>query len=394
MPRFLIPVAALALTVVVAGSASGVEAGESSHGAAAVVGADRGNSEPPARGPRSTSVSGILQSATDVDILLEDATGHWAPTRCVGNGSSGPRIQPVYVYRTGRADRYPKFAEFFARSLKLTTGIVERSSEGRRTPRWRHDSQCQPVIWRIAVPDAYTHTLVSLRDYLRTTDSRFRRGNRVYSMWVDSTTSPNWSGLGDDRWSATWSGSWGFVWVDAHELGHALGAVSGSAPHSTGRAHCWDEHDLMCYDDGSPLFRRIEVCPMWYEYRLDCRQDDYFAVRPRPGSWLARNPKANMARSRFLSKSTPTVLPVRPPRPVNVRIVASGTQRYVNWTAQAGVGYDIAVEKPGGDVDFLAFNQTSGPYPLPWRAAGKLFVRAVNDAGVSDRVSLPLTSIG
>ena len=39
--------------------------------------------------------------------------------------------------------------------------------------------------------------------------------------------------------------------VPAHELTHTLGGVLGTAPHATKNGHCYDDADLMCYDDGS-----------------------------------------------------------------------------------------------------------------------------------------------
>lgn len=324
------------------------------------------------------------QSPVDADYYLVDASGHWAAPRCVGNGTSGPRVQPVFVHRLGQKSRFNRFRVVLKRSMALTTGIVERSSGAQRTVRWVHDAACQPVVWQVGVPARYTHDLVSLRRYLTAADSRFRATSRVYSLWVDSTTSPRWSGLGGDRWSATWSSSWGFVWVDAHEMIHAFGAVHADAPHATGKGHCYDGYDVMCYSDGGATWRKVTVCPRAEDqYRLDCRDDDYFAVTPREGSWLARHPRANIANSRFLAQVAPRPLPVEPAAPTGVRRDAFN----VRWYTVPGVRYDVGALDTDGSISWLGQDVTAGVYPLlELSLADRVFVRAVNDAGYSVRV--------
>ncbi|MCB9415169.1 MAG: hypothetical protein H6526_07785, partial [Actinobacteria bacterium] len=293
-------------------------------------------------------------------------------------------VQPVFVYRKGFRNRFPQFETVLRRSLALSTGIVERSSGTRRTVRWVHDAACRPKIWTVAVPAAKTYDLVSIRRYLTKRQPRFRATNRVFTLWVDATTSPNWSGLGGDRWSATWSSSWGFVWVDTHEMIHALGAVSSAAPHATGKAHCYDGYDVMCYRDGGPGWRKVVRCA-WpgAQYRLDCGDDDYFAVNPRRGSWLARNPAANVANSRFLAVVAPRALPSEPPAPSSV----VRNEVLVTWQMQPGVRYDVGVRDPDGSVTWLGQDLNAGVLAIGGiDPTTRVFVRAVNDAGYSSRV--------
>lgn len=78
-----------------------------------------------------------------------------------------------------------------------------------------------------------------------------------------------------------------------HEVGHNLGAVQDSAPHSSGAGHCYEESDVMCYNDGGPYFAGggglVSVCgtlpsgmPAW-----DCDAGDYYdGDTPAPGSYL------------------------------------------------------------------------------------------------------------
>lgn len=340
---------------------------------AVAVPAPAATAEPPA--PR--------QGPTDVDALLKDSSGNWASPRCIGDGRSGPRVQPVFVHRRGHDNRFESFATVLQRSLDLTTGVFERSSAGTRTVRWAHGPDCRPTVWQVAVPQRRTYDLVSIRRHLTRADPRFRRTDRVYALWVDSYTSPRWSGLGGDRWSATWSSSFGFVWVDAHELVHALGAVAPGAPHASGNGHCWDGRDLMCYDDGGVAWRKAVVCNRPEDrYRLDCGDDDYFAVQPRRGSWLARNPGANVANSRFLAPVAPRRLPDAPARPAGVVRTAD----LVSWQQQPGLRYDVGFVGRNGNLRWLAQDLVAGQQPaVGVPAERKVFVRAVNEAGVSPR---------
>lgn len=324
------------------------------------------------------------QGPTDADLLLQDSSGNWAAPRCTGDGVSGPRVQPVFVYRAGHTNRFADFQAVLRRSTYLTSGIIERSSQGRRAVRWAHDGSCQPVIWQVAVPTRFTYNLVNLRSYLTRTDPRFRRSDRVYSLWVDARTGSSWSGLGGDRWSASWTSSFGFVWVDAHEMIHALGAVNGGAPHATGKGHCWDGLDVMCYNDGGKPWANKTVCAARVdEYRLDCGQDDYFAVNPAPGSWLARHPRQNVAGSRFLARTTPVALAPLPAGPVNV----TRTLTSVDWDPVPGVRYDVYHGGFGGDVTWVAQDVVGGHADLVNVAyRTKIYVRAVSDAGYSPRV--------
>lgn len=324
------------------------------------------------------------QSPLDADYYLVDASGHWAPPRCIGDGRSGPRVQPVFVYRKGARNRFADFETVLRRSLYLSTGILERSSGTERTVRWVHDADCRPSIWTVAVPAAKTYDLVSIRRYLTKRQPRFRSADRVFTLWVDSTTSPYWSGLGGDRWSATWSSSWGFVWADTHEMIHAFGAVSAEAPHATGKAHCYDGYDVMCYKDGGPQWRKMLRCA-WpgARYRLDCGDDDYFAVDPRPRTWLARHPSANVANSRFLAVVAPRTLPSAPSAPTMV----VRDEFLLTWQGQPGTRYDVGALDGDGSVKWLVQDFSGSALALDvLDAQTRVFVRAVNDAGYSARV--------
>jgi hypothetical protein len=113
-------------------------------------------------------------------------------------------------------------------------------------------------------------------------------GNKVSIMWMpDGMAVP----------SSPSSGWWPSGVL--HEMGHNIGAVQWSAPHSTHRAgttdytysHCWDGADVMCYQDGPSPSHTYDpnVCAgaggvIWATW--DCNRDDYFNPSPPAGSYL------------------------------------------------------------------------------------------------------------
>ena len=78
-------------------------------------------------------------------------------------------------------------------------------------------------------------------------------------------------------WRRCWDGT-----APLHELSHMLGAVQLSAPHTTGKWHCSDGLDVMCYDDLGITATQRGVCSAW---QYDCRHNDYFD--PTPKGYLA-----------------------------------------------------------------------------------------------------------
>ena len=82
-----------------------------------------------------------------------------------------------------------------------------------------------------------------------------------------------------------------------HEAGHNWGAVGEHAPHGN-RSHCYDENDIMCYDDDLTDGRStFEAC---YEQTWDCRGDTYFNPRPKAGSYLATYWNVGLPYNQFL----------------------------------------------------------------------------------------------
>ena len=91
-----------------------------------------------------------------------------------------------------------------------------------------------------------------------------------------------------------------------HEVGHNLGAVQDSAPHTSGAFHCYETYDVMCYNDGGPYFvgggQLVSVCgdPSTSGlYAFDCGGDDYYNVAPAANTYLSDH--WNVANSRWLT---------------------------------------------------------------------------------------------
>ena len=95
----------------------------------------------------------------------------------------------------------------------------------------------------------------------------------------------------------------GYGRVTVHEIGHNLGAVKHDAPHASGAYHCWEEGDVMCYNDGGSYFANGDTmvntsCPVLplADWVFDCSDDDYY----NPGFGTINPALYNTATSEFL----------------------------------------------------------------------------------------------
>lgn len=223
---------------------------------------------------------------------------------CVGDGSSGPRVQVVYAGLLGSPDRYADSLPSIREWIYEVDGIVRDSAaktSGRRRVRFVHDGACNPVVSRVQLSAAIVDDIGQMADEMLA--QGFNRKDRAYLVFVDLVD--HTCGVAfmdaDDRPDADNAnnsgpafarvdrGCWG-SFVAAHELFHNLGAVQGAAPHKSAHGHCTDDFDVMCYDDsfGGPpvIMQQICVPEEEHERLLDCREDDYFHTDPPPGSYL------------------------------------------------------------------------------------------------------------
>ena len=90
-----------------------------------------------------------------------------------------------------------------------------------------------------------------------------------------------------------------------HEVGHNLGAVQDTSPHSSGAFHCYDGYDIMCYADGGPFFQGGGAMSYDCPYQtdglavFDCGGDDYYNAAPPSGAFLESH--WNVANSAWLT---------------------------------------------------------------------------------------------
>lgn len=278
--------------------------------------------------------------AQDLGVAAPTSVAASSPlVPCDGDGTSGYRIQAMYVVEAGTTNRFAALQSSFQLWAAGVDDVMNRSAAltgGVRHLRYVTEpgsGGCVAKVLNVTVPSgALTsfNATISAVQALGYTDP-----TRKYLMWTDATSQCGIAtlypgdGAGQDnpnngfypQYARIDSGCWGFGdgatqhSVEAHELMHMLGGVQNTAPHSTHAGHCWDESDTMCYADGGN-HAMVQVCTPEHEYFYDCNSDDYFTTYADPGSYLDGHWDA--ANSRFLigggdgtgggTAGTPTVL--------------------------------------------------------------------------------------
>ncbi len=264
-----------------------------------------------------------FEAAQDLGVpATEVATTATDPTvPCDGDGTSGYRVQTMYVVEAGRTNRYADLKSSFQRWAAGTDDVVNRSAAltgGVRHLRYVTEAGgagCVASVLNVTVPagsmTSFGATISAVqalgytaagRKYLMWTDATNLCG--VASMYTnDGATQANPNNGAYAQYARVDSGCWGLGngtnqhSVEAHEILHTLGGVQNSATHSTQAGHCWDEADTMCYADGGN-HAMVQICPSEREFFFDCNNDDYFSTYPDPGGYLATH--WNSADSRFL----------------------------------------------------------------------------------------------
>jgi hypothetical protein len=309
------------------------------------------------------------------------AASPWA-VPCDGDGTSGNRVQVLYVHAA--TDRYAQYLESFRTWSSGIDTIYSASAAqtgGERHVRFVTEAvggECRAIVTDVTVSAGALGDFGATNRELGT--QGFNRKDRKYVIFAESNV---YCGIGsfagDDRKTAqnrsnfgpsygrTDAGCWGAS-TAAHELGHNLGAVSNSAPNTSRGGHCVDEYDVMCYSD-SPNFPQMQVkCgDRNNNSRLDCNHDDYYSTNPAPGSYLAT--RFNVADNVFLVQgagggggggTTPppadTTAPSAPAGLTAASVTATGLT--LSWSASsdnvAVTGYEVR-------RDGAAIGTTSGP---------------------------------
>jgi hypothetical protein len=323
-----------------------------------------------------------IAATTSGDPAAESGAGG-SEVVCLGDGVDGNRVQAVYAYPAAGPDNYDAVAPYIRHWAGLADQVFNESAAktgGVRHVRYVTDVACQVDVAKVALSEAGIESLGGTAADLAA--QGHDRPDRKYLVWVDAY---KYCGIAmveaDDRAAENNAnngasspgmvarvdrGCWGkgTLSAEGHELAHILGGVQPTAPHGTWSYHCYDEWELMCYDDDLTLDGFVtshdvltplgQVCPRSHEGLLDCGNDDYFSTSPAPESWLAQH--WNVANSSFLTSEGPPSAPDREapkptiPRPLVVGNLQQGVKIKLSWTSHARdvVGYWLWMRVDGG----------------------------------------------
>jgi hypothetical protein len=257
-------------------------------------------------------------------LVQPTAVGASAAVACDGDGTSGKRVQALYVYIDGRPNRLSNYRTSMNGWAAYVDSMFDNSARetgGRARLRWvTRDCALDVAPAKVsAAAEVDFGVMVSElnalgfsrtdRKYLLWFDSDPQRaaGCGMGTIWGDDQPGPanqnnNQTGYARIDWQC-----WDFA--ESHELMHNLGGVQLSAPHSSGGWHCTDENDQMCYADGTSIPLTYPCADSAHSNIFDCRHDDYFHTSPAANSYLATH--WNTARSDWVvgGEEAATVLP-------------------------------------------------------------------------------------
>jgi hypothetical protein len=242
---------------------------------------------------------------------------------CDGDGVSGKRVQVLYVRDAGTTSRFSQYFQSFrqwAAGVDVIYNASAQETGGSRHVRFVTTPDCQVDVQEVEVPQGTMNSFNTMISALK--DLGYNRTDRKYMIYGESQV---YCGIGtfagDDQpgvqnrnnsgpsYGRADSGCWTSA-VSAHELGHNLGAVNDSAPHSSHAGHCVDEYDVMCYNDASGLTTHTVCANKAEDQRLDCGHDDYYNTNPSPGTYLATH--WNVADNQFLINANGITEPTTP----------------------------------------------------------------------------------
>lgn len=239
-------------------------------------------------------------------------------SNCHGDGKSGYRFLAIYAVAADKNGRYTRMRDTLRYWAARADNIYSEGGAPRiRDLRWVCNENGLIAIAKVKLSkegdDSFGATMNELRE------KGYKWKSRKYLVWVDHHTKhcrgianryfddspgkgnynngqePQFARIditGDQGTSTRDCGnsSWLVGETEAHEIGHMLGAVQGSAPHSSkkvgGKAgHCFEEWDIMCYADEAQGVSESEIrwnCPgpAYDDLFLDCGRDDYWNVDP------------------------------------------------------------------------------------------------------------------
>lgn len=237
------------------------------------------------------------------DPGIESSSGAPISPHCVTPSGSEYYIQVFYARAFNDLDRYATAKWSIRSRVEAASGIVEESAQltgGSRRLRVACDSD-----GLVSVINAVLDTPAASASFSTIVGDLQQLGysNARVKHWIfyDDPAACSCAGIanvyGDDRpiVGNSNNGNAGPMYaadftltahVLLHELGHNLGAVQNSAPHSSLGFHCWDGADVMCYRDSGALGALYTALHCAGD-PWDCKNNDYFHASPAAGSYLA-----------------------------------------------------------------------------------------------------------
>jgi hypothetical protein len=246
-----------------------------------------------------------------------------------------PAIKLIYAYPNDRESRFGEQADAMQASVSQIGLYVAGATNNQKTLRFDMGTRCGPEYVDIEVVklprklDEYmtggglfgdaNFDLVAA-DAVRSVHYSRGSGFRTLAIWADYTAGDTVPGWGTARLggpvspvsyapayrqsrdfeggaataAAAFVGNADVIATQAdprlllHEIVHTMGAVPEDSPHATSNGHCWQDYDLMCYDDGGiPIGKEMTIdCPaeggssVFLAQAFDCGNDDYFRSQP------------------------------------------------------------------------------------------------------------------
>jgi len=238
---------------------------------------------------------------------------------CVGTGTDGYRVQVIYAYVSGHTNNLSARRAGLEAIMRRVNAVFHNSgvaSGGVRNVRFVTNSACALSIPAVALSATNINSYSSVESQLRA--KGYSSLARKYLVEIEGGTACGYGDVSFDArptqdngnnsgnlFALSWYPCWNYD--EPHELMHTMGAVLGhvygtyvpvAAPYSTPNLHCYDQHDVMCYADGSGHAMFTRCTNVAYLWRFDCGNDTYFRAAGATG-WLAKY--WNTANSRFLS---------------------------------------------------------------------------------------------
>jgi hypothetical protein len=256
---------------------------------------------------------------------------------CPDGGVSGKRVEVIYAVPEDRTNNFAASFPSVLAAVNDADFFLDQStpSAGGQHYRWLCENGSDVTVRNVTLVEIGADGVFTYGDMVSSLKTQVASGlgptnfdsvDRAYLVFVDQLGGAySFGGQGnifnDDSANpgtnlhqsgphySLINGFSGFV--AEHELGHNIGAVQLSAPHSSGGYHCFEENDVMCYNDGGSYFAAggalVFTCPTLPATQFDCGQDDYYSVPSGAGAYLASH--WNVSNSAFLTPlETPTTL--------------------------------------------------------------------------------------